>query len=121
MATKKVLKKTTKKPQKKIVIKADDKKSIVEIKKQPSEDDLIVGKTEEIEVKTELNYEHPSRLYKVTNLVVKNNPVEVTGEFIETFIGSLNLDAREALKGGAKEVITKDYHGNNQFKIEVIK
>ena len=59
-------------------------------------------------------------MYKVTNLAVNNTPITVTGDLIETFIGSNNKRARQLLKQGAKKVISKDFDGKDNYKIEKI-
>lgn len=83
-------------------------------------EDKILGAKPEIVTKTIYNYENPDVKYKVTNLQVKNTPVYVTGDVVETFIGNRNKNARYALKEGAKEVITKDLNGDEIYKIEVV-
>ena len=111
---------TTKKPQKKVVKVIDEDTKVVQETPVLSDDDIFLGKKEETVTKIELNFESPERFYKVTNLEIKNKPVIVTGEFIESFIGSNNDIARRELKNGAKEVTTNDVNGKKLYKIEVV-
>ena len=120
MAVRKTLKKTTKKPQKKVVKVIDEDTKIVEETPVLTDDDIFLGKKEEAVTKIELNYESPERIYKVTNLEIKNEPSLVTGDLIEGFIGSNNSAARKELKSGIKEVVTKDINGKELYKIEVV-
>lgn len=103
----------TKKTPKKVI------KEVEEIKPITTED-LILGNAPVKEVKKVVSYEDASITYKVTNLKTNNNPMIVTGEAIEVFIGSNNKEAREDLKNGAKVTITKDYNKNDEYKIEVV-
>ena len=92
----------------------------IEVVKPVTDEDKIFGvKVENVTV-SNINYESPLRQYKVHNLLLNNAPVIVSGEFIETFIGIDNLQAREDLKRGKKSVMTKDADGNLTYKIEVI-
>lgn len=116
MATAKKNVKTTKR----IVKKVDDLTNIVEEQKPITDEDKILGVNPVVETKKEFNYESPMVQYKVTNLVLKNNPITVNGAIIEAFIGSKNLKAREQLKEGVKEVITYNGDKKEQYKIEVL-
>lgn len=89
-------------------------------RKIQTDEDKILGNPEIIEDIKTVHYEDKNRKYKITNLQVKNKPIIVGGHLVETFIGSKNKEAREALKTGALKVITKDLDGENMFKIEVI-
>lgn len=88
--------------------------------KQTNED-KILGKQKDDTVSLNIDYESPKRKYRITNLVVKNNPVIVTGDVIETFIGCKNKEARQDLIDGMTKVITKDIQGEDLYKIEVIR
>lgn len=121
MAVRKTLKKTTKKPQKKVVKVIDEDTKVIEETPVLTDEDIFLGKKEQAVTKIELNYESTERIYKVENLEVKNEPCLVTGDLIEGFIGSNNSVARKELKSGAKTVITKDINGKDIYKIEVIK
>lgn len=92
----------------------------VEVETKLTDEDLILGKKVRKEVKTVISYEDESITYMVTNLKINNKPTKVTGDLIETFIGSNNIEARNALKDGAKCVITKDFKHNDEYKIEVV-
>lgn len=116
MATAKKTVKTTKR----VVKKVDDLTNIVEEQKPITDEDKILGVNPVVETKKEFNYESPMVQYKVTNLVLKNNPITVNGAIIEAFIGSKNLKAREQLKEGVKEVITYNGDKKEQYKIEVL-
>ncbi len=94
-------------------------KKIIE-KKTATTEDLVLGNETEVVEKIVVCYEAPEVQYRVTNLKVNNNPVVVTGDVIEAFLGAYNKEAREALKGGAKTVIAKDYHKNDEYRIEVL-
>lgn len=72
------------------------------------------------EEKKDYDYKNKNIKYKITNLIVKNTPITVTGDLVETFIGGRNVLARTQLRDGAKKVITKDIDGNDIYKIEVI-
>ncbi len=93
-------------------------KKIVET--ELTEEDLILGNAPTVTEKVIVDYESVERKYRVTNLMVKNKPITVTGNLIETFIGTKNRTAREELKGGAVRVTTKDLRGKDMYKIEVI-
>lgn len=94
-------------------------KKVIETEKISNEDKILGKVADSIEF-TVYDYENPQTRYKVTNLLINNNPVTVSGAVIETFIGSKNLEAREELKKGAKKVVTKDINGNSMYKIEVL-
>lgn len=97
-------------------------KKIVETTIEPlSDDDKILGVEPEKKTIVKTDYESADRVYKVTNVQLKNTPSFVEGKWIETFIGSNNLSARRELKEGAKKVTTKDYDGNDEYIIEVVK
>lgn len=96
------------------------KKEVKKVKEVLTDEDKILGKTPEIKTVVTVKYESPDIKYKITNLVTKNNPIIITGDLVETFIGAGNLKEREELKRGAKEVITKDGNGNEMYKIEVL-
>lgn len=89
-------------------------------KAKQSDEDKILGIPEEKKVSKNIDYENPKMQYKVTNLKLKNTPIVVTGDLVETFIGQSNKEAREALKDGEKSVITKDCNGEKEYKIEVL-
>lgn len=106
-----------------MVTKKTPKKNIVktiEEAKPTTAEDLILGNAPLKETKKVVSYEDPSIEYKVTNLRLNNEPMFVTGEVIEVFIGGNNLIARQDLKDGKKEVITRDYNNKDEYKIEVI-
>jgi len=88
--------------------------------KKQSDEDKILGVPIVQEVVSMVDYENKNVQYKVTNLEVKNSPIFVRGNLIETFIGAKNAQARSDLKKGEKEVICKDIYGKNLYKIEVI-
>jgi hypothetical protein len=90
------------------------------VKEVLSDEDKILGKTAEVQTVTEVKYESPEIQYKITNLATKNTPIIITGDLVETFIGTGNLVQREELKKGATEVITKDANGKEMYKIEVL-
>ena len=73
-----------------------------------SDEDKILGK--KIKPKTEkfIDYENPDLKYRITNLIVNNNPVIVDGSVIEGFIGGYNDKARTDLQKGAKSVTVYD-------------
>lgn len=85
-----------------------------------TEDELILGKKPEIKKELVINYESSDIKYKITNLLVNNNPMIVDGSLVETFIGTNNKDVREQLKRGQKVVISKDKNSRDNYKIEVI-
>lgn len=91
------------------------------VTKEQTIEDMVLGHEPQVEILEIYDYESHDIRYKVTNLKVKNKPSIVCGDVIETFIGSNNKEARQALKSGAKSVITKDYNKNNEYKIEVMK
>lgn len=107
-----------KKTTKKVPIKQEPI-TVIE-QKEATTEDLVLGKPTETVIKQIYNYEASSVKYKVTNLMKNNNPTIVTGDVIETFIGSKNKEARNQLKSGAKAVITKDYNNKDEYKIEVV-
>lgn len=92
----------------------------VTVHKEATTEDLILGNEVVDEVKTVKNYEDSSVLYRVTNLVVKNNPITITGDVVETFIGADNKTARECLIRGEKSVTTRDKAGKELYLIEVL-
>ena len=92
----------------------------VRIEEVQTTEDKILGNPKVVKTKVKKTYEDSSISYKITNLQVDNKPVIVTGELVETFIGCKNLKARNDLKDGTPEVITKDLNGNDMYKIEVI-
>jgi len=96
------------------------KKKTIKRTKPVTDEEKILGVQPEVETIQELDYEDEKRLYKVTNLQVKNKPVIVDGSVIETFIGNSNKPARRALKEGAKSVTTKDIANQELYKIEVL-
>jgi hypothetical protein len=102
------------------VKKVDDFTNIVEKQKPVSDEEKILGVNAVIETKKEFNYESPAVKYRVTNLILNNKPITVTGEIIEAFIGSRNLKARQELKEGVKEVIAYNGDKKEQYKIEVL-
>ena len=116
MATAKKTVKTTKR----VVKKIDDLTNIVEEQKPISDEEKIMGVNPVVETKKEFNYESPKVRYRVKNLILNNNPITVTGDIIEAFIGSSNITAREQLKEGVKEVITYNGDKKEQYKIEVL-
>lgn len=85
-----------------------------------SDEDKIFGKSEKTIIKTVIDYESEDIKYKVSNLLLENTPTIVNGKYIEAFIGSSNIEARNALKDGKRTVITFDSNGEEAFKIEVI-
>lgn len=94
-------------------------RKVTETKKATTED-LILGNEPITETKIIKTYEDESVRYKITNLQVKNKPITVTGDLVETFIGSGNKAARKSLKEGALKVITKDSSNRDMYQIEVI-
>ena len=90
------------------------------VKKVQTDEDKIFGNEPTIEVIKELHYESAERKYKVTPLEEGTTPVFVNGTVIETFIGITNIDARRALREGAKKVVCKDINGKDMYKIEVV-
>jgi hypothetical protein len=90
------------------------------VTKRLTDDEKILGIQPEEKETEVVNYESIERKYKVTGLHVGATPVLVNGTVIETFIGSTNKVARNALINGAKEVITFDGNGKEAYKIEVI-
>ena len=105
---------------KKTTTKKTPVKTQVKEVKALTPEEQILGVQPERVVKTTVDYESPERFYKVTNLEFGNTPVKVDGSVIESFIGSINRDARKALKEGAEFVITKDMNGKEIYKIEVL-
>ena len=102
--------------------RVQNKKKIIETTFEPiSDDDKILGKEPEKKQFVKTNYEAADRVYKITNLRVGNKPVIVSGNHVETFIGSNNKAARILLKQGTEKVVTKDYDGNDEYIIEVVK
>lgn len=96
------------------------KETIKKILKQ-TDDDLFLGVEPKIEEIIEIvDYTSPKMQYKVTNILVGNEPVILNGTCVETFIGSYNKQARLDLKAGKKEVTTVDHKGNPLYKIEVL-
>lgn len=93
---------------------------MIEVETKLTDEEKILGKSTEKTKEFVINYESPDILYKVSNLVLNNNPMYVTGQFIESFIGNSNIEARKQLKKGEKEVVTKDADGHEAYKIEVI-
>ena len=116
MATAKKTTKTTKR----VVKKVDDLTNIVEEQKPISDEEKIMGVSPVVETKKEFNYESPKVMYKVSNLLLNNNPITVTGDIIEAFIGSRNQEAREQLKRDVREVITYNGDKKEQYKLEVL-
>lgn len=90
------------------------------VTKEATLEDMVLGNEIKEEIKTIVTYEDNSIIYKITNLIVGNNPIEVRGDVIESFIGSNNKIARKELAEGAKKVITKDKNGKEEFLIEVM-
>ena len=117
-----IAKNTTKKTaqRKKVIVAGDKTATPVKVETILTDEEKIFGKTPEIVEQVTVDYESPNRNYKITNLEVKNNTVIVSGDLVETFIGSANLEARKQLIRGAKEVVTVDNFGKKLFKIEVI-
>lgn len=111
-----VAKKTTKR----VVKKVNETTNIVEEQKPITDEEKILGVSPTVETKKEFNYESPTVQYKVSNLILKNNPVIVSGAVVEAFIGSNNIDARMKLKSGVKSVITYNGNKEEQYKIEVL-
>ena len=93
----------------------------VKVVKVQTNEEKILGVTPVEETLVNIPYEDINRKYKVTAFIEGASPVIVNGTVIETFIGSTNRAARQALKEGAKEVITVDGNGKQAYKIEVIK
>lgn len=100
--------------------KKEKKVKMIEVETELEDEELILGKSREVYKITIINYENPEVLYKVTNLKLKNNPMFISGQFIESFIGSNNIEARRLLKRGEKIVVTKDADGEDYYRIEVI-
>lgn len=93
---------------------------MIEVETKLTTEDKILGKSTEKTKEFVIDYESPDITYKVSNLTLNNHPMYVTGQFIESFIGNSNIEARKQLKKGEKEVTTKDADGNKAYKIEVI-
>lgn len=110
----------TKKTTKRVVKKVNETTNIVEEQKPITDEEKILGVSPTVETKKEFNYESPTVQYKVSNLILKNNPVIVSGAVVEAFIGSNNIDARMKLKSGVKSVITYNGNKEEQYKIEVL-
>lgn len=102
-------------------IKGEKISEVVEVTKPATDEEKILGGGDTVKTQIEINYESPKILYKVTNLAVNNTPITVTGDLIETFIGSNNKRVRQLLKQGAKKVISKDFDGKDNYKIEVVR
>lgn len=85
-----------------------------------TDEDKILGNSIVTEEIKNIHYEDKNRMYKITNLQLKNEPTIVNGTLVESFIGSKNIEARKDLKNGALKVLTKDIFGNEMYKIEVI-
>ena len=117
-----IAKKTTKKPaqRKKVIVAGDKTVTPLKVETILTDEEKIFGKAPEIVEQVTIDYENPNKKYRITNLEVKNAPVIISGDLVETFIGSDNLEARKQLIRGAKEVITVDNFGKKLFKIEVI-
>lgn len=109
-----------KKTTKKVVKVIDENTEIVEKKTELTDEDKILGVKENTVTVLDVKYESPTIKYKVTNLELDNGYITVSGDLVETFIGSNNIEARKALKKGAKEVFTNDVNGKHLYKIEVI-
>lgn len=109
-----------KKTTKRVIKVVDENTEIVEKKTELSDEDKILGKKESVITGLNVKYESPSIMYQITNLELNNGSIVVSGDLVETFIGSNNIEARKALKGGAKEVTSKDVNGKDLYKIEVI-
>lgn len=105
---------------KKTIKKIDEVTKLVEEEKPITEEDRILGEVPAKKIKKQFEYESPKVLYKVTNLILKNNPITVKGTNIETFIGSSNVEARKQLLNGVKSVITYNGDKKEHYKIEVI-
>ena len=83
-------------------------------------EELILGKKKPLKQQKRINYEDTNILYNVTNLQMKNKPITVTGDLVESFIGCKNEVARQDLKSGKKRVITYDPQGKKLFRVERI-
>jgi hypothetical protein len=105
---------------KKATQKTDELVEVITEPKKLTAEEKIFGAQEVVETKIIKSYEDSSIRYKITNLQVKNKPVIVSGDLVESFIGCKNIDARNALKSGANKVITKDFYGKDIYKIEVV-
>lgn len=109
-----------KKTTKKVIKVIDENTEIVEKKTELTDEDKILGVPEKTYTAIDVKYESPTIKYKVTNLELNNGFIKITGDLVETFIGSNNIEARKGLKRGEKEVFTKDVNGKPLYKIEVI-
>lgn len=108
---------TTKKNQK---IKETREVDYIEVEKNLTDEEKIMGEIPTTVREKIVNYESPKILYKVTNLILNNNPMTVSGQFIESFIGSNNIEARKQLKRGETTVITNGADGKEAYKLEVV-
>ena len=89
-------------------------------KKEPTTEDLLLGKETKEETNKIINYEDKAICYQITNLKLNNNPIVICGNAVETFIGSKNSVARQKLISGEKVVFTLDTNGDEEYKIEVV-
>ena len=102
---------------KKVIKVVDENTDIVETKTELTALDKIKGVKQNTTTELRVKYENPDILYKVTNLSLNNKPIIVPGDLIETFIGSNNLEARNALINGENEVTAKDINGEPLYQI----
>lgn len=97
------------------------KKTVKEVKKVTDEE-KILGATDEVITTEVINYASPEIIYKVTNYKNGKREVEVSGRVIDSFIG-LDENARNDLKHGAKEVTIYNLRSQDKeilYTIEVI-
>ena len=97
------------------------KKTVKEVKKVTDEE-KILGATDEIVTVEVVAYDSPDNKYKVTNYRNGKREIEANGLEIEAFIG-LNTEAREELKHGAKKVTIYNLHSQDKeilYTIEVL-
>jgi hypothetical protein len=101
---------------------ATPKKKIVKEVKKVTDEEKILGATDEIVTVEVVAYDSPDAKYKVTNYRNGKREIEVSGRNIEAFIG-LNSDARDALKHGEKSVTVYNLRSQDKeilYTIEVL-
>lgn len=89
-------------------------------KTKKNAEDKILGIEPEIKEGKNYDYKNKNIQYRITNLIVKNAPIFITGDLVETFIGDRNKSVRTQLRNGEQLVITKDINNKELYKIEVI-
>lgn len=90
--------------------------------KKVTDEEKILGATDEVITVEVVDYDSPDVNYKVTNYKNGKREIEVNGRNIEAFIG-LNTEVREALKHGEKSVMVHNLRSEDNeilYKIEVM-